>query len=501
MTVSRISPLPHYSGSQNPIQIDDSSQYSESPTPGLSPETGLLAARSTKDFKFPPAFGLRSMNPDSNKVRVLKAPRLRRRPKATKANKIADFRLTGPLSQVTQHLTHVPLKDMEAWINRPAEERRREAAKRGKVTRPMNSFMLYRSAYSERTKKLCSQSNHQIVSCISGQSWALEPPEIKEQYELLALVERDKHHKAHPDYKFTPNKAQMRPRKKRRAKDEGSEADETGYQLGPHRSPNPHKHMKTGVFKNEYGSRESTPYDQDPLFPDSVHNRWPMTLGQRLPTRLMAPHEQQQQQQHHHHHHHHGGYYMNAHGPYPGMIRSSDDAHTAARPTGYVINNGYSASTSLASIPGNINQELLRSYSSASSASTTVNANGGNNNHSNGATMPRMDDSQLDPQLLASQQAGLDLRSYNQVNMSTMWPQHDQDLSSYMPMSGPIGNNGVSYDSLNANYTMQPLEEGQQVWAQCGEDEGIGGSEVIGKDFDQWIHNQNHHQPVYGGPQ
>ena len=81
-----------------------------------------------------------------------------------------------------------------------------------------------------------------------------------------------------------------------------------------------------------------------------------------------------------------------------------------------------------------------------------------------------------------------------------MWPHQDQNLGTYMPMNAPMGNNGIPYDSLNTSYTMQPLEEAQQVWAPCAEDEGIGGSEVVGKDFDQWIHHQNH-QPGYGGPQ
>lgn len=96
---------------------------------------------------------------------------------------------------------------MQAWVNRPAEERQKEAAKRnGYITRPMNSFMLYRSAYAERTKAWCAENNHQVVSSVSGESWPLEPPEVREFYNELAKIERINHQNAHPDYKFSPSK-------------------------------------------------------------------------------------------------------------------------------------------------------------------------------------------------------------------------------------------------------------------------------------------------------
>lgn len=70
----------------------------------------------------------------------------------------------------------------------------------------MNSFMLYRSAYSERTKIWCLQNNHQVVSSVSGESWPLEPPHIREKYSDLAKRERENHQRAHPGYKFSPSK-------------------------------------------------------------------------------------------------------------------------------------------------------------------------------------------------------------------------------------------------------------------------------------------------------
>src|ERR1700744_4958010 len=71
--------------------------------------------------------------------------------------------LSAPLSILTKDMD-VPVRDMEAWVNRPVQERLEETKKRkGYITRPMNSFMLYRSAFAERTKAWCAANNHQVV--------------------------------------------------------------------------------------------------------------------------------------------------------------------------------------------------------------------------------------------------------------------------------------------------------------------------------------------------
>ncbi|TID21830.1 HMG box protein [Venturia nashicola] len=125
--------------------------------------------------------------------------------KAVKVKKTPT--LTAPLSVLTKDMVSVPVRDMQAWVNRPRSERIKEAERRnGYVTRPMNSFMLYRSAYSERTKVWCVGTNHQLVSSVSGESWPLEPPEVRDFYNKLAKIERINHQMAHPDYKFSPAK-------------------------------------------------------------------------------------------------------------------------------------------------------------------------------------------------------------------------------------------------------------------------------------------------------
>lgn len=141
--------------------------------------------------------------------------------KKSKLDKSKTPHLTAPLSVLTKDM-HVPLKDMDEWVHRPAEVRRQEVEKRnGYVTRPMNSFMLYRSAYAERTKQWCLQNNHQVVSSVSGESWPMEPPEVREQFNEWAKIERANHAAAHPDYKFSPSKTASK-----RRKDEDSDDDE-----------------------------------------------------------------------------------------------------------------------------------------------------------------------------------------------------------------------------------------------------------------------------------
>jgi hypothetical protein len=120
------------------------------------------------------------------------------------------------LSILTKELAHIPVKNMEEWVNRPADVRRREVEKRnGYITRPMNSFMLYRSAFAERAKSWCLQNNHQVVSSVAGESWPLEPPEIRELYNEYAKIERINHQNAHPTYKFSPSKTAAPARKRK----------------------------------------------------------------------------------------------------------------------------------------------------------------------------------------------------------------------------------------------------------------------------------------------
>lgn len=156
--------------------------------------------------------------PNGEPVKVARVCRVARKRKGSgeKVDKPKLPKLTRPLSELTNDYQDLPIKNMECWVHRSAEVRRQEVEKRGGyVTRPMNSFMLYRSAFAERTKLWCLQNNHQVVSSVSGESWPLEPTAIRDKYNELAKIERCNHQAAHPGYKFSPSKAQNSSKKRK----------------------------------------------------------------------------------------------------------------------------------------------------------------------------------------------------------------------------------------------------------------------------------------------
>lgn len=139
--------------------------------------------------------------------RLSRSPRVRGKRHQKKTGRKGGPIIDQPLSVLTRDYK-TPLKDMGAHVHRSVERRRAEVeGNKGHVPRPMNSFMLYRSAYAERAKQFCKENNHQVVSQVTGASWPLEPKEVRGLYENYALLERDNHAAAHPEYKFAPNKS------------------------------------------------------------------------------------------------------------------------------------------------------------------------------------------------------------------------------------------------------------------------------------------------------
>ncbi|KAJ5665940.1 uncharacterized protein N7477_008388 [Penicillium maclennaniae] len=170
-----------------------------------------------------------------------------------------DLPLSAPLSELTAHMTNIPLRDMDAWVHRSTEVRLQEKAEKGKVARPMNSFMLYRSAYAERSKRLLSQNNHQVVSSTAGRSWKMEPAEIRDKYEELARIEREAHSRAHPTYKFKPNKGPATTTR-RRGRTHTSDSSSDEYSMVPP------MHCRTQSFEYPLSSRASTPFGSPDSF-------------------------------------------------------------------------------------------------------------------------------------------------------------------------------------------------------------------------------------------
>ncbi|KAL5313835.1 hypothetical protein ACEPPN_018258 [Leptodophora sp. 'Broadleaf-Isolate-01'] len=181
--------------------------------------------------------------------RVAKSPKPKKaKPAKAKVESKLDTELTEPLSEVTKDWAHVPIADIEAYVNRSAEERRKEVENGkipGKVKRPMNSFMLYRKAYQKRTRDWCLENNHQIVSQVCGKSWPLEPEHIKNQFSEWARIERANHQNAHPGYKFSPSKPGAAKGSKRKVSEEpgteDSDLDDFEWQNSSRRSAKKHR--------------------------------------------------------------------------------------------------------------------------------------------------------------------------------------------------------------------------------------------------------------------
>jgi HMG (high mobility group) box len=196
---------------QQPVYYQPPPQhYTPTPPPAGYAEAGIQT-RSGRALGSP-----ETPKRDSRQAPSKRPPKRR----AGKVAKPATHHLEAPLSELTKDYS-IPVKDMEAWVTRSSEARQKEANKKeGYISRPMNSFMLYRSAYAERVKQYCKENNHQVVSQVTGASWPMEPDSIRKHYEKLAIMERDNHQLAFPTYKFAPNK-----NGKKRGREEDEDTD------------------------------------------------------------------------------------------------------------------------------------------------------------------------------------------------------------------------------------------------------------------------------------
>ncbi|KAI8896839.1 hypothetical protein BC833DRAFT_596045 [Globomyces pollinis-pini] len=59
-----------------------------------------------------------------------------------------------------------------------------------KVKKPMNAFFIYRKQMKQKIMNLYKLNKSQDVSRIAGQSWALEPDQVKKYYYKLSMIEQ-----------------------------------------------------------------------------------------------------------------------------------------------------------------------------------------------------------------------------------------------------------------------------------------------------------------------
>jgi hypothetical protein len=259
-------------------------------------------------------------------------------------------------------------------VNRPANVRRDEAEKRnGYITRPMNSFMLYRSAYAERAKSWCAQNNHQIVSSVAGESWPLEPPGIRDLYNEYAKIERINHQNAHPTYKFSPSKAAAPPRKRKNEwsdEDEPSDLEDAEWAPGTSRSRS--RQARRIERSLSYASNGLNPEFFDrPFGPNGQgmnKSSWEMTNeGRQMPIPMPMHNDMYNQ------------YYQTA--AYPEMMAANYQDEMHMRRVGAAVPPVQYSSNALLGLPGGNAGDLMQQL------------------NSHGSTP--FDEGQLDPMLMA----------------------------------------------------------------------------------------------------
>ncbi|KLU87542.1 hypothetical protein MAPG_06541 [Magnaporthiopsis poae ATCC 64411] len=205
------------------MQSRDAARTQPYGTPATSPPTPpRRSVRAAAKRKLPVGF-----DDSENNSPEPESPRRRKTTKNKAAPK--DLVINKPLSELAVEMG-VEVEDMHKYVTRSVQERHEEIDRmgvkdRGRIKRPMNSFMLYRKAYQAMTKKYCGQDNHQVVSRVCGDSWRhLESDEFKAEYERYAKLDRSGHKAAWPDYKFKPAK----PRGKK-AKDDDDDDDDPNW--------------------------------------------------------------------------------------------------------------------------------------------------------------------------------------------------------------------------------------------------------------------------------
>jgi hypothetical protein len=151
----------------------------------------------------------------SNDAQVLRAERHPREhvTAVSEDDRSHKVTLTVPLSVCTADLGHLPSKDIEKWFARKASVRHKAVNKKGRIPRPLNAFMLYRSAFIERARAWCGQNKQQFLSQVIATSWRMESADVQQRYKRYAERERLNHYKAHPTYKFSPRRPDSAGRK------------------------------------------------------------------------------------------------------------------------------------------------------------------------------------------------------------------------------------------------------------------------------------------------
>jgi hypothetical protein len=163
------------------------------------------------------------------------APVKRQKVARSKTAEKSVYELAAPMSVLTAD-SDIPLRDMLAFANRSVAIRHAEVKKKsGRIPRPCNSFVCYRSAYADRVMQWGSNNSHQNVSTVAGSSWRIESEDVRRFYMNVAEIDIVNHLTAFPGWVYNPQKKPSR--STRTASPESDDDDE------PTPRPNKKRHL------------------------------------------------------------------------------------------------------------------------------------------------------------------------------------------------------------------------------------------------------------------
>ncbi|KAI8901867.1 hypothetical protein BC833DRAFT_575832 [Globomyces pollinis-pini] len=82
-------------------------------------------------------------------------------------------------------INHQSIPNMESMVN---IYNGLQPSKPTKVKKPMNSFFIYRREMRQRIIEMYGVNKSQDISKVAGECWALEPTEVKQHFQNLALI-------------------------------------------------------------------------------------------------------------------------------------------------------------------------------------------------------------------------------------------------------------------------------------------------------------------------
>ncbi|KAM0279033.1 hypothetical protein ACHAQH_004815 [Verticillium albo-atrum] len=116
-------------------------------------------------------------------------------------------------------LVHKPLARVVSSVTQTRNTRAKV-----KISRPPNSYILYRKDHHKIIKASNPAYTNNQISKVLGQAWKQEKADVRSRYKKMAEELKQNLLRAHPDYRYAPRRPGERRRRARRARVEPTES-------------------------------------------------------------------------------------------------------------------------------------------------------------------------------------------------------------------------------------------------------------------------------------